>query len=109
MVKIEHNPEQNTLVCKFSGRLDTIVSGDLQKTITARLHGCRESDDETVKVREQIIFDLSEVSYIASSFIRICISTAKQALPGNFSIRKCDPFIKKTFKIAGLDEVLNIS
>jgi anti-anti-sigma factor len=56
-----------------------------------------------------IIFDLQEVEYVSSSFIRICVSVAKEAGKGHFSIINCQPFVKKTFKISGLDEVLNVS
>jgi anti-anti-sigma factor len=57
----------------------------------------------------KIVFNLKDINFISSSFIRICMGTAKQVPPGNFCITNCDPFIKKTFKIAGLDGLLNVS
>lgn len=50
-------------------------------------------------------FDLAEVDYIASAFIHICVQHAKIAGPGKFSIVNCQPFVKKTLKIAGFDSL----
>ena len=52
---------------------------------------------------------MTEVNYIASSFIRICVTVAKQVPRGNLTIVNCDPFLKKTFKIAGLDEIMIVT
>jgi anti-anti-sigma factor len=65
--------------------------------------------DTRAIIEHPLVFDLRDVNYISSSFIRICVNTAKQIQKGKFSIIHCDPFIKKTFKIAGLDDLLNIS
>jgi anti-anti-sigma factor len=56
-----------------------------------------------------ICFDLSEVDYISSSFLRLCISSAKDVKKGNFSIINTGPEIMKVFKIAGLEGLLNVS
>jgi len=108
MVTFDLNSTEKKMTCSFTGRLDTnaclkIVDeiGDKMKEIKG------PAADNTTD--HSIIFDLTEVNYIASSFIRICINTAKQAEKGKFSIINSDPFIKKTFKIAGLDELLNVS
>jgi anti-anti-sigma factor len=58
---------------------------------------------------ETIVVDVKEVTYIASAFIRTCVRIAQETGPGRFSIIHCQPFVKKTFKISGLDEVLNIT
>jgi len=40
----------------------------------------------------KIIFDLKDVDYILSSFIRVCVNVAKQAGAGQFSVVHCQPF-----------------
>lgn len=57
----------------------------------------------------KVVFDMKDVDYIASGFIRICMDTAKKVSRDNFSIINTSPVIKKIFKIAGLDGSLNIS
>lgn len=103
MLTFNHNTEEKVLTLTFTGRMDFLAAVKVNEIIAA------EPAMNNWKPEEQIVFDLREVDYIASSFIRICVSYAKQANPGRFSIVNCQPFVKKTFKISGLDEVLNIS
>ena len=103
MLAFSYNPAEKAVTFTFVGKMDTLAIPRLNEMIDAEplMTGHQPGD--------RIIFDLKEVDYIASSFIRICVSHAKLAGAGNFSIINCQPMIKKTFKISGLDEVLNIS
>jgi anti-anti-sigma factor len=103
MVTFNYNNENKIFSATFVGRLDTLAVQKLSEVIQVNL---------PVKegiAGDKIVFDLRDVEYISSSFIRICVSIAKQAGPGQFSIEHCQPFIKKTFKISGLDEILNVT
>jgi len=57
----------------------------------------------------KVVFDLDRVEYIASAFIRICLTVAEDVGYENFSIIHTTPFIKKVFKIAGLDKKLEVT
>ena len=103
MVTFNYNPEEKILMATFSGRLDTVAVQKLSEVIQINL------PMKDGKSEDKIIFNLREVDYISSSFIRICVSVAKQTGPGQFSIAHCQPFIKKTFKISGLDDILNVT
>jgi len=103
MVTFFYNPDDKVFTAIFNGRLDTLAVQKVSEVIQVNL------PLKDGKSEEKIVFDLREVEYISSSFIRICVSVAKQAGPGMFSIIHCQPFIKKTFKISGLDEILNVS
>ena len=109
MLKFNYNKSEKALTCFFAGRLDTIASFNLCDELYAKLNTLRGTDDPAVMVNDKILFDMTEVNYIASSFIRICITVAKQLPRGNLTIVNCDPFLKKTFKIAGLDEILIVT
>ena len=96
---ISFTTEDDKLVCAFSGRMDTV--------------SCMEEKDE---VKEKIgdhegkvIFDMEQVDYISSSFLRICIESTNSAGNENFSIIKITPNIKKVFMISGLADKLNIT
>ena len=103
MVRFENKNEEETITLFFTGRMDTINSTSLMETIPANL------PKADMLAAWNIVFDLAEVDYISSSFIRICVNVAKMAAPGKFSIVNCQPFIKKTFKVSGLDEALKVS
>ncbi|MBP7507092.1 MAG: STAS domain-containing protein [Prolixibacteraceae bacterium] len=109
MVSIEYKEADNNLNFTFNGHLDTNTSTWINESIIKELNNRKGSDNPEEKADFKVTFDLLDVSYISSYFIRICILTAKQVKPGNFRIINCDPMIKKTFKIAGLDESLNVS
>ncbi len=84
------------LVVVFSGRLDTLA--------------CQATDEqvlERVRAASGLVeFDLAEVEYVASVFLRICLQTAKIVGPGRFSVVRVNPVVKKVFKIAGIDSLL---
>lgn len=109
MLHIDNNTRENTTICRFEGRLDTIACLKYAEEISTLTSNLKTEADTGEITGHPIVFDLRDVNYISSSFIRICVNTAKQISKGQFSIIHCDPFIKKTFKIAGLDDLLNIS
>jgi anti-sigma B factor antagonist len=102
MIKFEKQEGQfsSLLKCKFQERLDTNVC--LENELEAKI-------DEQIKKNSssEVEFDLQEVDYISSAFLRICIKTAK-TLNNKFSITNVKPEVLKVFKISGLDKVLNI-
>ncbi|MCK9203471.1 MAG: STAS domain-containing protein [Bacteroidales bacterium] len=106
MVTINYNAPEKSIICSFSGKLDTNTSIQDGETISDRLAAITKTVDPADL---KITFDLQDINFISSSFIRICVGTSKQIQTGNFGISHCDPFIKKTFKIAGLDILLKIS
>ncbi len=103
MVNFDNNFDTETITLTFSGRMDTANSNTLMEMIPANL------PKGDLLPAWNIIFDLKEVDYISSSFIRICLNIAKQAGHGRFAIVNCQPFVKKTFKVSGLDESLRVS
>jgi anti-anti-sigma factor len=108
MLTFDYNSAEKVLTCHFTGRLDTNTSVTLCDEMCGKINSMKGGDNPDTLLDDKIIFDMTGVNYIASSFIRICVNSAKQVHKGNFSIINCDPFLKKTFKIAGLDDLLNV-
>jgi len=109
MVNFEYNSSEKHLICNFSGRLDTQICISLAEEINSKLQELKQGQGENDKPEEKIDFDMTEVTYISSSFIRICLITFNQCKKEKFAIINCDPFLKRTFKIAGLDNLLVVS
>ena len=95
---IKYKTENGALICTFTGRLDTASCSQWEKDIYEKVS---QSDGP-------IIFDLNKIDYIASMFLRICIKVAKEVGTENFSLINVSPFVKKVFKIAGLDNQIKI-
>lgn len=96
---IRYSEEKGALVCSFAGKLDT--------------EACQRLSDELYgRVREAgapVIFDLGEVDYISSAFLRICLTVFKGQGAAGFSIVNAQPSVKKVFMIAGFDKGLSVS
>jgi anti-anti-sigma factor len=94
-VSYERNDEK--LVFVFDGRMDTIKCMNAEKEVI-----------DNIQETDVIVFDLKNVDYIASSFLRLCGRASNTVKPGSFSIINVTPPVKKVFKIAGLADRLNI-
>lgn len=94
------NWKQNELTFNFEDRLDSKNSLNAEKTIDKAIHK---------KSPQKIIFDLKNVVYVASAFLRICISMVKKMGKDNFLIINAQPQIKKIFNISGLEDFFNIT
>ena len=91
--------KDNKLVCSFPVRMDTNI--------------CNKFEDELFKkIAESmlpVVFDLQDVEYIASMFLRIVQRVYQKIGAKNFYLINVNPNIKKVFKIAGFDMYLNIN
>ncbi|MCX6288041.1 MAG: STAS domain-containing protein [Bacteroidetes bacterium] len=108
MFDFDFNPEERVLTCFFKGRQDTVLSNQIAAELESKYEELTENEDKKALLDFSLVFDVKEVSFISSSFIRLCVAGKKRVKDGSFSIQNSDPFIKKTFKIAGLDEILNV-
>ncbi|MCF8364928.1 MAG: STAS domain-containing protein [Bacteroidales bacterium] len=105
MAEYYYNEHSHTQTCKFNGKLDTDISNKLQPEIEEKIirHFVPQSES-----RLRVVFDFADVEFVTSAFIRLCVLYAKKIGKENFSIINSNPFIKKIFKIAGLDGELNL-
>lgn len=96
-VEMESN---NKLKCIFSGRLDTLNSMEAESKILEHINNNNI---------ESVLFDLRNVDYIASYFLRLCsVVVDKINNKEDFTINNVNPNVYKVFKMAGLCEHLNI-
>ena len=107
MFDFEYNEKEKRVICHLKGRLGADNCDQIDQAIQNKM----KEINATFAGDEDLGLDinLKEVDYIASAFIRICLANAKRIKKGSFSIIHTSPVIKKTFKIAGLDEILNVS
>lgn len=96
MVNISINDEK--LVCDFKGRLDTV--------------NCSKWENELLdKVKESkipVVFNLANVEYVASGFLRVCLQVSKLAGTGNLELINMSDYVRKVFTLSGFDKYLNI-
>ncbi len=98
MVTFQEQDQQ--IVCTFTGPLNT----------AAVLKDTPEVETMLAKAHDRkVAFDLAGVTFIASSFLRLCVQTTKTVGSAGFSVRNVSPEVKKVFVISGLDKQLHIT
>ena len=88
----------NLLTCILYGKIDTLNSSVLENEINENM-----KEDIT-----SVIFDLQEVDYISSTFLRIVIKIVKALGKENFVITNVQPSVMKVFKISNLTEIIKM-
>lgn len=106
MEKFIFDKNNNTLNCILSGRQGTDSNESFNTRLRSQIGEVLESMNNPSELI--ICFDMENVTFVASAFIRTCITTSRMITDGNFRLMHASPMIKKTFKIAGLDEILNV-
>jgi anti-anti-sigma factor len=79
------------LLCTLVGRFDTPESQKLEALLKVRL-----------LTPQPVVFEMNDVTYVCSAFLRVCILVAKTVGVGNFTLLDPSPQIKRVFKMAGL-------
>jgi anti-anti-sigma factor len=95
---LRYETESGRLVCRFSGKLDTVECGRFEEELRRAVSGAPGL----------VVFDLADVNYVASAFLRVCLVSFKAKGAGGFSIVNMHPTVKKVFKIAGFDTGMGI-
>lgn len=85
-------------VLTFEPCMDTVACAEVEP----RLRELLEAADAS------IIFDLAEVEFVSSAFLRLCFFAQHQAGKNGFQIINVQPMVKRVFKIAGVENVLHI-
>ena len=105
MAEFKSSISDSKITLSFKGKLDTEAVHEMANQIELEISHEKSMVGENLR----IIFDIKDVSFVASAFIRTCIKAAKMTAEGHFSIINSSPMIKKTFKISGLSDILNVS
>lgn len=108
MLETQYDGERNTLTCRFTGRLDSLASENVGPDLDRHIQSARSAAPAGHPQELAVVFDLARVDYVASAFLRICLSVAKSLGAGQMSVVNCQPTVKKVFAIAGMDRVMPV-
>jgi anti-sigma B factor antagonist len=100
MIFLEGN---NTLRCVFSGRLDGTICSDIEGELRQRV-----ADFVQGKEQPQLIFDLADVEYISSAFLRLCLVHCKMVGKSGFWLARISGDVYKVFHISGFTEFMQV-
>jgi anti-anti-sigma factor len=89
----------NVLKLFVSGKLSATTADDFSRAV-----------EEAIGETQRLVLDFEEVSYLASSGLRVLISAQKklEQKKGSLTILHVNSDLKEVFEITGLDEMLDI-
>jgi anti-anti-sigma factor len=90
--------EDGNLLCSFKGSLNSDTCLKIAEELSTKVS----------EAKGKVIFDLKEVDYIASAFLRICQKSYKDVGAEKLSIINVTPAVKKVFKITGFEKFMDI-
>jgi anti-anti-sigma factor len=98
-MEVRKSIDDGILTLFVSGKLSAVTADDFG-------HAVEEAIDET----QRLILDFQDVSYLASSGLRVLISAQKkmEQKNGSMTILHVNSDLKEVFEITGLDELLDI-
>lgn len=89
-----------TLTFVFRGRLNSDIctknDSDIERAIELIL---KENPPQTVS----IIFDISQVDYVSSLFLRTVIKSAQEVPKGKFKLTGANQFVRRMIQTSGLE------
>lgn len=95
---LEIKTENETLVCVFKGRFDTVNTAKIEEELAAKV----------LSSNIPVVFDLQNTEYVCSSFLRLCTKAAQALGAEKFSIINVSPDILRVLKIAGFDKIISV-
>lgn len=101
---LDFEEKENTIFCRFSGDLTADACTILETELDGRINTFFDEHDQP-----QIVFDMANVHYISSAFLRLCLLYAKKAKSPNFSVKHCSEDLLKVYTIAGFNDIMNVS
>ena len=91
MIKITLKEQDGNMVAILDGRLDTPATAEAEKALSPLFH-CDDKD---------IIFDCTDLSYIASSDLRLLLEILKNAKAHDHHVKNLSKNIKEAFVLTG--------
>lgn len=98
-MEINKNYDDKKLIMEVTGRVDTITSQDLEKSI-----------NEEIGKFDSLTIDFEKVEYISSAGLRVLIATQKKLKKDNVPlvIENVNDTIKEILRMSGFDKILEI-
>ena len=89
---ITYSEEHDALVCVLPGSLDTAACNQFGPELLERVE----------KSSLPVVFDMSEVEFVASAFLSICIKAVRAAGEERFRMQHVRPLVRKVLDVTGL-------
>lgn len=97
-MKINAEKNNNHLLLKLEGRLDTTTAPSLEKVI-----------QELPSDVDDLVFDMNELAYISSAGLRVLLNAQKKMNKlGSMTLTGVSDNVMEVFEMTGFSDILNI-
>ena len=98
MLNINKTIDGTKAVVALEGRLDTVTSPDLEKSLQESVEGLTE-----------LVFDFKDLEYISSAGLRVLLATHKtMSKQGDMKIANVNSTINEIFDVTGFSDILTV-
>ena len=98
MLTINKKTENQKLILKLEGRLDTVTSPDLENELSGSLDGITE-----------LLIDFEKLEYISSAGLRVLLSAQKAMnKQGVMKVTNVNETVMEIFEVTGFSDILTI-
>ena len=98
MLNINPNIKNDKAVFSLEGRLDTVTSPELEKTLADALSDVKE-----------LTFDLANLEYVSSAGLRVLLLAQKTMnAQGKMTVRNVGETVNEIFEVTGFSDILTI-
>ena len=95
---LEFKNENNSLICMFKGRIDTEAAMKIEDELL----------DKVQHANMPVTFDFKDLEYVASSFLRTCVKTARIVGKEKLTVINSTREILHILEMTGFDKLMNI-
>lgn len=98
-MQIEQERQEEKLILKLIGRLETSTAPKLQQVVEGELEGINE-----------LMLDLDKLEYVSSAGLRVLLTASKKmkAKDGVMTVHHVNEEVMEVFEITGFKEILDI-
>lgn len=98
MLEITKEKDGCRITISLVGRIDSMTSAKLEESLTGEFDGMNE-----------VVFDMSEVSYVSSAGLRVLLSARKAvSSDASFAIENASEDVRGIFEVTKLMQLLNV-
>ena len=95
---LKYVTENDSFICVFGGRLDTADTGKIEDELLDKIQHCGLN----------VVFDFTNLEYVASMFLRLCVKAARITAGNKIKVINANDEIKHIFSMTGFDKLMDI-
>jgi acetyl-CoA synthetase len=106
LVRISESPDKHQVCFSFIGKMDTDNCQLLSDYVNNYFREIIANGFNIKTIR--VIFDLDEVTFVSSFFLRVCFVILKNVNKGNFKLINASQEVNSILKLSGIDKLSSI-